>query len=280
MMYNNQFVSAIKCNGKVLREQKDTVFLPFGSEYSIFLKNLNTKRAAVRISIDGNDVLGGHQLVIDGNSELNLERFLTDSMYEGRRFKFIERTQDIEDHRGVGAEDGIVRVEFQYEAMRPVTTWVGSTTWVGTEPYGDKWWYTSNGIGSGSYTADSHSLVSNTAAGSNSLRGIVNTAYNCDAKSVATPRSDTLLNDAGITAEGSKSTQSFFSTSLGTLESESHAIVFQLKGETAKAIVQRPVTVKSRKYCPMCGRRYGFRHEYCSHDGAFLKTEQFAAKVA
>ena len=48
MMYESKLAAAIKVNGKVLREfNKDTVYIPFGSEYSILLKNLNTKRAIV-----------------------------------------------------------------------------------------------------------------------------------------------------------------------------------------------------------------------------------------
>ena len=41
MMYHKKLVASIRTNGKILREFKDTVYLPFGSEYSILLKNLN-----------------------------------------------------------------------------------------------------------------------------------------------------------------------------------------------------------------------------------------------
>jgi len=37
MMYSNQFVVSIKCNNNIMRENKDVVYLPFGSEYSILL---------------------------------------------------------------------------------------------------------------------------------------------------------------------------------------------------------------------------------------------------
>ncbi len=48
-MHNEKFVACIKVAGKVLKEQKDKVFIPFGSEYSIYLRNLNTVRALVRV---------------------------------------------------------------------------------------------------------------------------------------------------------------------------------------------------------------------------------------
>ena len=58
-MYGNKIAAAIKVSGKVLREFKDTVYIPFGSEYTILVKNLNTKRACVNIYLDGECVSGG-----------------------------------------------------------------------------------------------------------------------------------------------------------------------------------------------------------------------------
>ena len=67
-MYNSKLSVCIKAAGKVLREQKDQVYVPFGSEYSIYLKNLNTVRALVRINLDGVDVTDGTDLVIQPNT--------------------------------------------------------------------------------------------------------------------------------------------------------------------------------------------------------------------
>ena len=118
MMYNEKMIATVKVGGKVLREFKDTVFLPFASEYEIYLKNLNTVRASVRVFVDGNDVLGGRSLIIEPNSDLSLERSIAGgNLTEGNKFKFIERTETIEKHRGIGAEDGIVRIEYQYERL-------------------------------------------------------------------------------------------------------------------------------------------------------------------
>lgn len=124
-MHSNKLVVALKHNGKVLREQKDkdgnvTTFLPFGSEYSIFIKNLNSVRALVRVSLDGQSVTDGEDLVVYGNDELNLERFLkAGNMNNGNKFKFIERSAKVEAHRGIEAEDGLLRVEFQFEKVTP-----------------------------------------------------------------------------------------------------------------------------------------------------------------
>ena len=120
-MYSNKLVASLKANGKILREFKDTVYIPFGSEYSFLLKNLHTQRALVNIFVDGTNVVEGG-LVLDPNREINLERYVKNgNLTEGNRFKFIERTQAVEDGpRGIKLEDGLIRIEFQYEQPRPV----------------------------------------------------------------------------------------------------------------------------------------------------------------
>ena len=80
MMYKNNFAMAVKRDGDTLREvgrDGDTVvYMPFESEYSVFIKNNNYKRCICTVSIDGTEVASG--LVINGLDSLNLERFLVD----------------------------------------------------------------------------------------------------------------------------------------------------------------------------------------------------------
>jgi zinc-ribbon domain len=116
MMYQSKLVASLKANGKILREFKDTVYIPFGSEYSFLIKNLNTTRALVNIFIDGEDVIEGG-LVLNAGQEVDLERYVKNgNLSAGNRFKFVERTAAIENGpRGVKLEDGLVRIEFQFE---------------------------------------------------------------------------------------------------------------------------------------------------------------------
>ena len=115
-MYKENFVIALKVGGKILREQGDTVAIPFGSEYEIYLKNKSTVRAMVKVEIDGTDVTEGSWLVLNPNSNMDLERFIRNGNWNsGNRFKFIKRTGKIEEHRGIKAEDGLVRIEYKFE---------------------------------------------------------------------------------------------------------------------------------------------------------------------
>src|SRR6266478_27912 len=116
MTYKKNFVVAIKVNGKILRESAEEVQLPFGSEYSVLLKNLNPVRAMAQIAIDGKDATTW--LILPANGTVEVERFLrSDNLKQGNRFKFVERTEQVEAHRGIQLEDGLVRVEFKKEKV-------------------------------------------------------------------------------------------------------------------------------------------------------------------
>jgi hypothetical protein len=250
MMYSNKLAAAIKVGNKVLREFKDTVYIPFASEYSILLKNLNTTRAVVHVFIDGEDVVSGG-LVIDPGREIDLERWVKNgNLTEGNRFKFIERTGAVEQHRGVRLEDGLVRIEFQFEQPPRPLIWNNSIYYgnSGVHPAGsilrgstnDSW---PSGSVTCSATYDSHS-VSATSAISNQV------------------------NDAGITVPGSKSEQKFSTTYVGLLEAEKHSMVFKLLGGEA---VREAVTVKHKPKCVTCGKQNKATAKFCTECGTALE---------
>src|SRR5258708_1872718 len=117
-MFDNKFIVSVKVDGKFLREDCDQISLPFGSEYSIYMKNTNSKQAVVNISVDGKDVCDGQRIVISPNSALELEGFMSSSVAKNK-FKFIERTKQIEEYKGITPEDGLIRIEVWYEKDRP-----------------------------------------------------------------------------------------------------------------------------------------------------------------
>ena len=77
-MFHKNFVVSIKSGGKFFKENGDTIRIPFKTEYSLFFKNLENRRACVTVSIDGKDVLGGNRLIVEPNSTLDLDGYLDD----------------------------------------------------------------------------------------------------------------------------------------------------------------------------------------------------------
>ena len=250
MMYNQKLVASIKSKGKILREFKDTVYIPFASEYSILLKNLHTQRAVVNVYLDGENVVPGG-LVIDPGRSIDLERWIKNgNLSEGNKFKFIERTQAIEDGpRGIKLEDGLVRIEYQFEIPRPVLnipTWTSSTLTRGISG------------STGDWASPMGATYSTTNASLNSFN--------------VTASAASFQNETGITVPGSKSTQSFQHVTVGTLESTVHNIVLKLVGDLGdNKPVTKPVTVKAKPKCVTCGKQNKAHAKFCSECGTALE---------
>lgn len=284
MTYKDHFVVEVKCRGKILRVQDDIVRLPFGSEYSLYIKNLNSRRASVNISIDGEDVLDNHSLIIDGNSSTELEGFLRGTTAKNR-FKFINKTKEISDHRGDKIDDGIIRVEFAYEKDTPQFTllredihhhhhhhhhdpfhWNYSNWFVGDSNVrygGSSSDATPRGIAESSFT------MNNSKGGEPVSQAFYSSNVTFDSLGVESLGQP--LSDEGITVKGSEIHQDFRYGSIGELE-QSEVIIIRLKGMTGNDTpVQQPITVKTKLTCPTCGRTSTSAAKFCSNCGTFLE---------
>lgn len=274
MMYNQKLVASLKANGKILREFKDTVYCPFGAEYSILLKNLNTVRALVNVYIDGEDMVPGG-LVLNAHQEIELERSIKNgNLTEGNRFKFIERTSAVEQHRGIKLEDGLVRVEYQFEMPRMVTHIVDNV-WNNKEWVPGHWRdkpYNINGaLRSVDYSAGENTRISATSAMNSTLKSM-NLSTNTSQVHDGMATMDCNFNDTGITVPGSKSEQKFQTTYIGALDPTKHSIILKILGETPdNEPVRKPVTTKHKPKCVTCGKQNKATAKFCTECGTALE---------
>ena len=275
MMYNQKLVASIKANGKVLREFKDTVYIPFGSEYSFLIKNLNTTRAVVNVFIDGENVVPGG-LVIDPGRTVDLERWIKNgNLSEGNRFKFIERTTAIEDGpRGIKLEDGLVRVEYQFEMPRPIinTSWIsasGSSGFPNSATYSSTS-YNVNGVMRGvDFSKGENMKASATSAMNSTLQSM---GISASAGELHDGAATMDWNDVGITVPGSKSEQKFQTTTVGVLDPTVHNIVLKLVGDLGNnKPVTKPVTVQHKPKCTTCGKQNKAHAKFCVECGTALE---------
>jgi len=265
-MFKNNLSIAVKSNGKVLREVKDSVYVPFGTEYTILVKNLSSVRAQFRVSIDGTDATENVWLIAGPNESVELERFIKNgNLNKGNRFKFIERTEQIENHRGIKVDDGLIRIEYQFEKVaRPpihVPVVYEPAYWLNYPYY--------NSIGNGmsiTPTADGilrcANMSSDFTCEPQSMDAAPDQSVNCYNAS---------FNDAGITVPGSASNQQFSPGAWFPVETEKHVLVLHLLGETAsgKPITQA-VTVKKKVECVTCGKSNQVGANFCSDCGTAL----------
>lgn len=309
MTYQEKFASAIRVNGKVLRENNNVVSLPFGSEYEIRLKNINTVRAQVKVSIDGKEATDGW-LILNPNSTLDLAGWVKNNNKNGsNKFKFIERTANIEKHRGIEVEDGLVRIEYRFEKIykKPDVTkvihehhynhpWIypyyGPYYW---PPYNQPIWtltcsnnadsntqYGNYQVGeascdsqSGSFDSSVFNVSSSTFATSASLGEPTSTRC-ASAKNASTPpfnvaqnMVNNIVNDAGITVPGSENFQKFHTVSDFECE-ESHVMVLKLVGVVGNKEVTKPITVDYKPTCTICGHTNKANNKFCSECGTAL----------
>ena len=290
MVYSpNKVVACIKVDGKILREDKNVVTLPFGAEYSVFVKNLNSTRVKVRVSVDGTDATEGCWLVVDPNSTLDLERFIRNgNMDSGNRFKFIERTAAIEQGpRGIKVDDGLIRIEYQVEVVKPKPVIVEEH-----HHHHDHWDYpwrrplTYGGLRGemmkSSAPTRSRSLKpSASGASAKSMRSFdsLDSMETSFASEEALMDSDTILtaggmaapvSDIGITVPGSESKQSFRWTA-GFETGPSEVVVLQLRGEVAGVFVAKAVTVETKLTCITCGKTSRSTEKFCGKCGTALQ---------
>ncbi len=261
MVYQNKFVAAVKVGGQILRETSDgVVSLPFGSEYSLYLKNLNSVRVLARVSIDSVDATESTKLVILPNSSIDLERFIRHgNMQEGNRFKFIERAAEIEAHRGAKVDDGIVRIEYWTERPYVPPTWTTTTTTYGIH-YPTHTYYNSS-----PYRGPSpmRSLRPRSATASASL----------GAKSRSMPVNASYTSNPGITVPGSVSQQQFHTVSGFDVQPTSDVLILRLMGCVGNRRVSKALTVKSIHQCQTCGKKSKSNVTFCPTCGTAIGQE-------
>ena len=298
-MYSNKLVCSVKVGRKILREKvrdnESTVFIPFGSEYSLMLKNLGGRNAVVYIEIDGKKA-SQNGFYIRAGQTADIERFV-ESLTEGRRFKFIEKTEEISDFRGDRVDDGIIRVTWQFEKPAPEikdviinhrhdhynayhhgwgcrcpfctgSLWYGPITWSNTN--------TSMPLNNITYTSNIGSSISGGGGTQSSCFNASVVGSNVDgvygARGPSGPQGSEdrglykcAADAPGITVEGSKSFQQFGTAHANMLETNVHSMIILLKGfDDSKKYIKDPITTKHKRQCPTCGRKWK-NSEYCGN---------------
>lgn len=281
MMYQNKIATAIKVGGKVLREfDGDTVKMPYGSEYSVLVKNLNSVRAQIRLSIDGTDTSDGVWFVIPANSEIELKRFVKDgNLDKGNSFKFIERTESIENHRGTKLDDGLIRIEVQFE--KPYNCnwngvlWNNNWDWHRGSPsptfsVGGGHYYNNSatyGVAQGAVGSLSTNSVASASASAPVAQGIsrsISVSHKVEAQ-----KADA-VNDMGITVPGSENNQKFTQASWFQVENETHVLIMKMVGYFDDKKVVEPITVKHKPKCNTCGKLNKANAKFCSECGTAI----------
>lgn len=124
MVYSNKFVMCVLHNGQVQKELANGVVkLPFSAEYTLRFRNKNTRRAVVKIYIDGENV-SGNGYVIPANDYVDIKRHRD----KDAAFKFVSlESPDAQEFGKDGPnhdkQKGVVEAHFYLEKERPTYTY-------------------------------------------------------------------------------------------------------------------------------------------------------------
>jgi len=113
----NDFVLNVVNENGFVKEIDNIVVIPFESEYKLLIKNNNNRDCTAKIWIDGALVSNFGDFIIRDGEELNLERFVTESMKEGKKFKFVTLDNpEVDDP--LRKDNGMIKVEFRLEKQQ------------------------------------------------------------------------------------------------------------------------------------------------------------------
>jgi hypothetical protein len=255
MVFFEKFVANLKVDGRFLRNDGNNIRLPFGSTYILFLKNMESRDAVVKISIDGADILSGNSIIIQGNSSLELEGFLEGNIVRNK-FKFIEMTKEIEDYRGIRAEDSLIRIEFRFQKKKEVYPQYVYTDW-------KPWYYYQTHLNEPNPWITWTTSNSSGTISTGTIKGIASAS--CFTANMSSE------NDLGITVRGETTHQGFEYGSIGELEEQSHVLILKLSGyKIDNSKVETVVTVKDKIECKTCGLKNSSENRFCGRCGTYL----------
>jgi hypothetical protein len=258
MMFQNGFVLAIRdSKGNILRESGGQVYLPFHSEYSVFLKNTKTVRAAVKVRIDGMDALGGQEIIVPANGTVDLERFMLDgNLHSGKRFKFVP-AGDSAVQDPTSRDNGLVEAVFyeEWPVYQPMPFVAPNP------PQQDHWRYFS---APDSGTPTMTNCFFSSSVGAKSMDG-AKLSYCADSMSAPMAMAAMPAASAGATVEGSHSGQSFHQVN----DFNYNRLVCEVRLALRLVGSQQPVTVKDTKHihCSFCGKKNAFSANFCQGCG-------------
>lgn len=103
-MHSNKVTIAILVDGKSLYENKNELYIPFGKEYNIFIKNDNSFDVKIKVKLDL--LLAEDIFLVKANEKRIVKGF--SHMGDFYQYKFIEKNDVIKKHNPSNCLDGMV----------------------------------------------------------------------------------------------------------------------------------------------------------------------------
>lgn len=213
-------------DGQIRKELANgTVFVPFGSEYSIRFRNKNERRAVVKFKIDGENA-SNDGYIIDAYSHIDIKRYA----HKDCAFKFVslDSQEAIDFGKNGSNEDklkGLIEANFYLEKKQQ---WCNTVLSVNPQPSVNPPWGTAKYWQKRSISSQLDNVYFHNTSTCDTY------TYNPDTVSCKTPASD------GATVEGNYTGQSFQKT-FTDLESDFVTLKLFLQGTKLEKNIKKEI---------------------------------------
>lgn len=284
-MFKNNVVISIKVGQNFLQDIESIVQIPFGTEYSVLIKNLNNKPINVKMFIDGklNGIEKG--FLVKEKESISINSFLDPSFRSLNNtcnaLKFINKSPELNSRRTENIEDSLLRFEVELleeihnnlsakdfkdflKDMKPYDMHEKPQGTRDSKPFGLEPYYP------GIDTIKEHPLLRKNKSDLNEHPflyqvGDLNSTNIFNKQPMELFSNNVSLE--GITVPGKKVEQSQLEiiNLIKYKVKESICFVFKLVG-TNEVIIEK----KEKKTCVVCNKKYKPRYNYCPIDGSYL----------
>ncbi len=254
-MFKQNTVISIKVGKNFLPDNNSIVKLPFGSEYSILIKNLNNSPINVKMYIDGNINGPEKGFIIKEKDYFEINSFLNTN----NALKFINKSKELNEKRIENIEDSLIR--FEVDILRENQNNLSfkdfddliKKTKINPNPFNKPWEFPRVDLNEHPFLPDKKN-------------GLLGGDYN-PYKQVFCTNSVTNYSNEGITVPGNKVEKKEINSFIESkyIKESSFCFIFKLEGTTDSFILE-----KEKKTCKVCEKKYKSKYNYCPIDGSYL----------
>lgn len=261
MFKDGYVVSVLRRTDNVpVREVDGKVHLPFETEYNIRLRNRNSWECVCELWLDGRKVMLDGRFVVPANGYLDVERFVEESLKEGKRFKFVPLTDKKVNDPGE-PENGWIEARF-YRVRSPIIYDIHT-------PERRKEWRQGLPRRRSNESYPYWPVIGNSTITPYTTLGVDNSTVKINDATFTTSHSFAgipISSKAGATVEGSQSDQEFVTVSKDVDESSWTVIRLKIEG-----ISQQEFDAVVLSYCSSCGEKVDHKDNFCGKCGSRLK---------
>lgn len=266
-MFKQNTVISIKVGKNFLPDQDSIVKLPFGSEYSILIKNLNNSPIKVRMFIDGNINGPEKGFLIKEKDSFEINSFFNTN----NALKFVNKSKELNKHREENIEDSLIRFEVDILNEKESKNNFSDLAELLKKSQIKKRPFESNKPWDNYPKVDLHEHPflpekNNTFGGNyNPYEQVfcssIESIYSNESSLIA------YSNESGITVPGKKIEKQIVTelNEIKYIKKESLCFIFKLESTNENISFD-----KEKKVCLVCNKKYKSKYNYCPIDGSYL----------